>query len=143
MSLDGAYDHDNVFAKILRGDLPAAVVADDAQTLTIMDAFPQSRGHTLVLPKAPCRNLLDCPPEALASVARQTQRVGRAIRLALNPEGVLISQFNGSVAGQTVFHLHVHLIPRWQARPLARHGEAMADIGALRSLAAQIAAALE
>ena len=127
MSLDGVYDPDNIFAKIVRGELPAAKVFEDAQTMALMDVFPQSRGHTLVIHKsAPARNLLDVDAAALSAVIDTVQRVTRAVRSALKPDGVLISQFNGSAAGQTIYHLHFHIIPRWDGEaawpPRRRHG---------------------
>ena len=143
MSLDGVYDPDNIFARIVRGDLPAAKVFEDAQTLAMMDVFPQSRGHTLVIHKsAPARNLLDVDAAALGAVIDTVQRVARAVRSALNPDGVLISQFNGSAAGQTIYHLHFHIIPRWNGEALGRHAAGVADAGELAALAMQIADAV-
>jgi histidine triad (HIT) family protein len=145
MSLDGVYEEDNIFAKIMRGEIPAARICEDETTLAFMDAFPQSRGHCLVIHKASrARNLLEAERDALAEIMVTTQRVARAVRSALQPDGIMISQFNGSVAGQTVFHLHVHIIPRWRDVPLGRHaGGGMADMGELRALAGQIAEHLE
>jgi histidine triad (HIT) family protein len=142
MSLDGAYDRDNIFARIVRGDMPAAKVFEDDATLAFMDVFPQSRGHTLVIHKtAPARNLMEIAPDALNAVMATVQRVTRAVRAALAPDGVMIGQFNGAAAGQTVYHLHVHVIPRWEGQPLGRHGEGgMADAAELAALAARIAA---
>ena len=144
MSLDGAYDHDNVFARILRRELPAARICEDDATLAFMDAFPQSMGHCLVIPKhSQARNLLEAEPEAVSSVMASVQKVARAVRRALQPDGLMISQFNGAAAGQTVFHLHVHIIPRWRQAPLGRHANgAMADPDELATLAASIAACL-
>jgi histidine triad (HIT) family protein len=144
MSLDGVYDQRNVFAKILRGEIPAAVICQDARTLAFMDAFPQVRGHCLVIHKtSQARNLLEAEPETLAAVMGTVQRVARAVRLALEPDGIMISQFNGAPAGQTVFHLHVHILPRSNGVALGRHGEmGMADPQALQALAAEIAARL-
>ena len=142
MSLDGTYDDGNIFAKILRGEMPAASVYEDEDVLAFMDVFPQSRGHTLVVPKqSSARNLLEEDPERLAALAKGVQRVARAVREALKPDGITINQFNGSAAGQTVFHLHVHIIPRWENAPLGRHGEGgMADPAELKALAEQIGA---
>jgi len=143
MSLDGVYDPDNIFAKIVRGDIPAARIYEDDKTLAFMDAFPQTRGHCLVIHKiARARNLLDIELDALNEVMATVQRVARALRLALAPDGVIITQFNGAPSGQTVFHLHVHIIPRWTGAPMGRHGEGMADAAELRDLAGQIAACL-
>ncbi|MDB5483082.1 MAG: hypothetical protein JWO83_4135 [Caulobacteraceae bacterium] len=145
MSLDGAYERDNIFAKIVRGEIPAARIGEDEKTLAFMDAFPQSRGHALVVHKTSrARNLLDVEQDELAEIMNTTQRVARAVRRALEPEGIMIAQFNGSAAGQTVFHLHVHIIPRWRDAPLGRHaGGAMGDMNELNALARQIAERLE
>lgn len=143
MSLDGAYDHANIFARILRGELPCAKLFEDEAALAIMDAFPQSRGHCLVLPKYPAVNLLDLPPERIGPLMVQVQRLAQAVRAALRPDGLLISQFNGAPAGQSVFHLHFHIIPRYQASAMGSHGAgSMADLAELKALAAQIAAKL-
>lgn len=143
MSLDGAYDPDNIFAKIVRGEIPAAVICEEAVTLAFMDAFPQARGHALVIHKASkARNLLEAEPEALCAVMGTVQKVARAVRAALKPDGIMVTQFNGAVSGQTIFHLHVHIIPRWQGVAMSRHAEGMADPAELRALAAEIAAAL-
>ena len=142
MSLDGTYDDGNIFAKILRGEAPAARVFEDDHVLAFMDVFPQSRGHTLVIPKASsARNLLDEDPQTVAHLFQGVQRVARAVRAALTPDGLTVTQFNGAPAGQTVFHLHVHIIPRWEGVALGRHGEGgMADPAELKALAAEIAA---
>ena len=101
--LDGDYDPDNIFAKIVRGDAPAAKVFEDHDTLAFMDVFPQGRGHVLVIHKrAHARNLLDAEPEALEAVILTVQRVARAVRAALKPDGVFVAQFNGKASGQTV-----------------------------------------
>ena len=143
MSLDGAYDPDNVFARVLRGELPAARVFEDEEVLAFMDLFPQAPGHVLVISKAGrARNLLDVDPEHLASLMRGVQRVARAVRAALRPDGIVVTQFNGAAAGQTVFHLHVHVIPRGAGEALGRHadGGAPADPEELADLARRIAA---
>lgn len=144
MSLDGDYDQNNIFARILRGEIPCAKILEDDQTLAIMDAFPQSHGHCLVLPKYPARNLLELPSEEIGPLMRMVQRLAKAVRAALVPDGLLISQFNGAPAGQTVFHLHVHIIPRYPGQPLGRHGAgSQADLAGLERLAAQIRAKLQ
>ena len=141
MSLDGTYDAGNIFAKILRGEMPAARVFEDDHVLAFMDVFPQARGHTLVIPKhSTARNFLDEAPEVVGPLMLGVQRVARAVRAALKPDGLVITQFNGAPAGQTVFHLHVHIIPRWEGVALGRHGEGMADPAELKALAAEIAA---
>jgi histidine triad (HIT) family protein len=142
MSLDGTYDDGNIFAKILRGELPAARVFEDEHVLAFMDVFPQGRGHTLVIPKhSSARNLLDEEPQVLQPLILGVQRVARAVRVALKPDGLTVMQFNGSTAGQTVSHLHFHIIPRWDGVPLGRHADGgMADPAELKVLAEQISA---
>lgn len=142
MSLEDAYDPDNIFAKIIRGDIPCAKVFEDGEVLSFMDAFPQARGHTLVVSKTShARNLLDVEPQALTETILGVQRVARAIRSALKPDGLIVTQFNGSAAGQTVFHLHFHIIPRWTDQGLVGHGQAgMADMAELQAIAKRIAA---
>ena len=137
MSLHGDYDANNIFAKILRGDMPAARVFEDEHVLAFMDVFPQSRGHTLVIAKhSQARNLLDIEPQPLSHLILGVQRVARAVKAALNPDGLVVTQFNGAPAGQTVFHLHFHLIPRWEGVALRPHGLGeMADATELQALA--------
>ncbi|MDP1738261.1 MAG: HIT family protein [Caulobacter sp.] len=144
MSLDGGYDDGNIFAKIVRGEIPCVRVWEDEQVLVFMDVFPQSKGHTLVISKtSKARNLLDAEAKTLGRMIGAVQKTARAVKAALNPDGLMVSQFNGAPAGQTVFHLHFHIIPRWDNVPLGRHGEGMADMEDLKALAAQIAARLE
>lgn len=144
MSLDGAYDDGNIFAKIVRGEIPSVTVWEDDQVLAFMDAFPQARGHVLVISKtSKARNLLDAEAKTLGRLIGGVQKTARAVRTALKPDGLVVTQFNGAPAGQTVFHLHFHIIPRWEGVPLGRHGEGMADAEELKALAAQIAACLE
>lgn len=138
-----AYDHDNVFAKILRGELPAHRVYEDDETLAFMDIMPRGDGHMLVIPKVACRNLLDAPPEALAAVMRTAQTVARAGMRALGADGVTVQQFNESAGGQVVFHLHVHVIPRFEGVSLRPHTGAMADNATLAAVAERIRASLE
>ena len=142
MSIDGVYDDANIFAKILRGEMSSARVFEDHDVYAFMDVFPQSRGHTLVISKrSHARNLLEIEPEPLEKLMLGVQRVPRAVRAALNPDGVMVAQFNGAASGQTVFHLHFHIIPRWNGAPLRPHGEGgMADPAELAALAEQIAA---
>jgi histidine triad (HIT) family protein len=142
MSLDGAYDPDNIFAKIVRGEMPAARVFEDHETMAFMDVFPQGRGHTLVVHKtAQARNLMDVEPEPLQTLILTVQRITRAVRAALKPDGIMVSQFNGAASGQTIYHLHFHIIPRWEGVPLGRHaGGGMADPAELAKLAEAIAA---
>ena len=141
MSLDGTYDPGNIFAKILRGEMPSVRVFEDDHVLAFMDVFPQAKGHTLVIPKhSTARNFLEETPDVIGPLMLGVQRVAKAVRAALKPDGLLITQFNGAPAGQTVYHLHFHIIPRWDGMALGRHGEGMADTGELKALAAQIAA---
>ena len=144
MSLYGPYDSDNVFAKILRGEIPSVKVWEDDQVLVFMDAFPQSKGHCLVISKtSSARNILEIEPEVLAQLTAAVQRTAKAVETALKPEGISLMQFNGEAGGQTIFHLHFHVIPRWADQGLSGHGSGgMADAGELKTLAAQIAAAL-
>lgn len=137
-----AYDPDNVFARILRGELPSHTVYEDEATVAIMDIMPRADGHALVLPKAACRNVLDAPPEALQAVALTTQRLARAVKAAFAADGVTIQQFNEAAGGQVVFHLHVHVIPRHDGVALRPHTGAMADADVLKANAEKIRAAL-
>jgi len=144
MALHGVYETDNIFAKMLRGEIPAVKVMEDEVVLAFMDIFPQSRGHTLVIPKGvEARNFLDLPTETVGPFLERVQRVARAVEAALKPDGVQVMQLNGGPAGQTVFHVHFHVIPRYQDAALAGHGHGkQADMGELKTLAAEIAAAL-
>lgn len=145
MSLTGAYDTDNIFARILRGEIPNVTVWQDDDVLAFMDVFPQSEGHVLVVSKtSTARNLLEMEPDVLATLAAATQRTARAVVKALDPDGFAIMQFNGDAGGQTVFHLHFHIVPRWTGKEMKGHGHApMADAEHLKDLAARIAAALD
>ena len=113
-----AYDPNNIFAKILRGDLPAYKVYEDDKALAFLDIMPRSPGHTLVLPKSPARNILDISADDLAHVMTVTQKVAKGIMKAFGADGVTIQQFNESAGGQVVFHLHVHIIPRKAGAPM-------------------------
>jgi histidine triad (HIT) family protein len=145
MTLHAPYDPDNIFAKILREEIPAVKVWEDDHVLVFMDVFPQSEGHVLVIAKtSTARNLLEIEPEVLDRVVAATQRTARAVEEALKPEGFQIMQLNGEAGGQTVFHLHFHIIPRWPDRPMKGHGHApMAEPAVLKALAERIAAELE
>ena len=142
MSTPG-YDHDNVFAKILRGDLPAAKVFEDDDILVIMDVMPQAEGHTLVIPKAASRNILDIAAPDLTQAILVVQRIARAVKKAFDAPGVLVMQFNEPAAGQTVFHTHFHVIPRRDGAPLRPHSGGMADPKMLAVHAERIRAALQ
>ena len=137
-----SYDSSNIFGKILRGEIPAHKVYEDDTALVMMDIFPQSRGHTLVVPKMPSRNLLDADPEVLSAVIPIVQRVAQALKRATGADGIRLAQFNEAAAGQTVFHLHFHLIPAYDGVPLAAHAGGKVDDAELAALAKAIAAAL-
>ena len=143
MTLHAAYDDQNIFAQILRGEIPCAKVYEDGGTLVIMDAFPQSKGHCLVIPRGPSVNLLGVKPKDIGRLFGTVQRVVQAVEAALKPDGIVVTQFNGAPAGQTVFHTHVHIIPRYDGQDLDAHGGDMADINELASLAQQIRNQLE
>jgi histidine triad (HIT) family protein len=141
MSLDGHYDPDNIFVRIMRGELPCAKVFEDEETFAFMDAFPQGKGHSLVIHKrSKARNLLDAEPEILTPMMATVQRVAKATRRALQPDGLTVMQFNGAVSGQTIFHLHFHIIPRWEGVALGRHAAGLAEAGELTALAVRITA---
>jgi len=137
------YDANNVFAKILRGEIPSQKVYEDSDALVIMDVMPQAPGHTLIIPKAPSRNLLDADPAALARVAPIVQRIARAVKAAFDADGVTVVQFNEQASGQTVFHLHVHVIPRHEGTPLLPHSGEMEKPEVLAANAEKIRKALE
>ena len=133
-----AYDPNNIFAKILRGEIAAYRVHEDERTLAFMDVMPQSDGHTLVLPKAPAENLFDLDPEMASAVIRSAQRIAGAVKRAFNADGIMLMQFNGPAAGQTVFHFHLHIVPRYADRPLRTHGRSMAAPAVLEDHARRI-----
>ena len=136
------YDDNNVFAKIIRGELPAFKVFEDARHVAFMDAMPQSDGHTLVVPKAPARNFFDVEPAVLAELIKATQHVARGVQKAFNPGGMRIVQFNEAVAGQTVFHIHFHIIPCYEGVPLRSHNRDWADKAVLGQHAERVRQAL-
>ena len=139
---DAMYDANNVFAKILRGEIPAHKVREDQHTLAFMDVMPQSEGHALVIPKTPARNFFDIEPAALAELIKATQVVARAVRQAFQPEGMRIIQFNEPAAGQTVFHVHFHIVPCYDSTPLKLHAREMADQAVLAQHAERVKQAL-
>lgn len=139
MSLHGTYDPQNIFAQIIRGDAPCYRLYEDDDVLAFLDLFPQSYGHALVIPKrSAARNLLDVDPEALAKVMAVVQRLSRVITEELKPAGIQVAQFNGAPAGQTVFHLHFHIIPRYEGEGLGIHASQKADPAVLEALQARI-----
>jgi histidine triad (HIT) family protein len=137
-----AYDPSNVFARILRGELPAHKIYEDADTFALMDIMPRGDGHCLVIPKAPSRNLLDVSDDSLAAVMRTSQKLARAVMKAFNADGVTVQQFNESAGGQVVSHLHVHVIPRFADVSLKPHTGKMEDQAVLAANAEKIRAAL-
>lgn len=137
-----AYDPNNIFARILRGELPCIKICEDEATLAIMDVMPQADGHVLVLPKAQAEQIYELPVEAGMAAIAMVQKVAAAVRAALAPEGLLIAQFNGTAAGQTVPHVHFHVIPRREGETLRPHAREMADMAQLEAIAARIRAAL-
>ena len=138
-----SYDRNNVFARILRGELPCHKVHEDEHTLAFMDIMPQTPGHTLVIPRAEARDLFELPAEVLTATIVATQRVALAVRQAFSPPGVMIAQFNGAAAGQTVFHLHFHVIPRYDGESLTLHGAKPGDSQVLAAHAERIRACLQ
>jgi histidine triad (HIT) family protein len=139
---DHAYDPSNIFAKILRGELPSYRVYDDGEVIAFMDVMPQGTGHTLVLPKAPSRNLLDADPTTLGPLLRATQKIVKAVKRAFAADGVTVIQFNEPAAGQTVYHLHVHVIPRFEGIALGPHTGGMEKPEVLAENAEKIRKAL-
>jgi histidine triad (HIT) family protein len=136
-----AYDPNNVFAKILRGEMPATKVYEDDAALAFMDIMPRADGHTLVIPKAPARNLLDIGPDDLSSLIQRVQFVAKAAMKGMGAEGVSIQQFNESAGGQIVFHIHFHVLPRWAGVSLRPPG-IMGDKAQIEAHAEKIRAAL-
>ena len=137
-----AYDDQNIFARILRGELPAIKVYEDDQVLAFMDIMPQAEGHTLVIPKTPAISLLDLPAEAAAYTIQVTQKIARAIEKALGVDGIILMQLSGAPAGQTVPHVHFHLIPT-NVDHLGKHAAQMGDQEKIKAQAEKIKAALE
>jgi histidine triad (HIT) family protein len=137
-----AYDSDNIFAKIIRGEIPAFTVYEDDATLAFMDVMPQSPGHTLVIPKTAAENLFDIELKSATAVLKTTQLVAAAVLKAFKADGVMLNQFNGAVAGQTVFHFHIHIVPRYEGVPLRRHSGDMENSEVLEEQATKIQALL-
>jgi histidine triad (HIT) family protein len=137
------YDPGNIFARILRGEVPAHKVFEDTHTLAFMDVMPQSEGHTLVIPKWAAENLFDLPQESLTATILTTQRVARAVKKAFDAPGIMIAQLNGRDAGQSVFHTHFHIVPRYDGIDLRFHARDVADARVLAGHAARIRAALD
>lgn len=136
------YDPNNIFAKILRGEIPSHRVYEDDDVIAFMDVMPQGTGHTLVVPKSPSRNLLDADPATLGKLMAAVQKVARAVMSAFAADGVIVTQFNEEPAGQTVFHLHVHIVPRFEGVALKPHSGVMEKPEVLAANAEKVRAAL-
>jgi len=137
-----AYDPNNVFAQILRGEAPAHTVYEDDQTLAFMDIMPMADGHTLVIPREPAVTLFDLSAAGANATMRTLHRVAHAVRAAFKPHGVICAQLSGASAGQTVFHIHFHIVPRWDDTPMELHARKLAAPEVLNAHAARIAAHL-
>ena len=137
-----AYEDDNIFAKILRGDLPATTVFEDDHCIVIMDVMPVADGHCLIIPKRPSRNLIDADPGVLSHLIKVVQRMAKAAKTAFDADGIRVMQFNESAAGQSVFHLHFHVIPMHEGTELRPHAAQMADADLLKDHAEKLKAVL-
>ena len=137
------YDTNNIFAKILRGEIPCHKVYEDEHTFAFMDIMPAVEGHTLVIPKEPGETIFDISPEAAAHTIRATQKVAAAVKKALGVPGVMLAQLNGAESGQTIPHVHFHILPRSAGADLHFHGKAMVKPDVLEPVAAKIRAALQ
>ena len=135
------YDNQNIFARIIRGELPAIKIYEDEQVLAFMDIMPQADGHVLVIPKTPAITLLDLPAEAAAYTIQVVQKIANAMKTGLNVDGIVLMQLSGAAAGQTVPHVHFHLIPS-SIHELGRHAAQMGDQEKIKALAENIKAAL-
>jgi histidine triad (HIT) family protein len=133
-----AYDKSNIFAKILRGEIPSLKVFEDGKTLAFMDIMPQTKGHTLVIPKVEAENLFDLPADIAGPFLLATQKVARAVQAAVGAPGVMIAQLNGAAAGQSIFHVHFHILPRWDGVDLSMHSRGKADVAELEATAKAI-----
>ncbi len=136
------YDPNNVFAKILRGEIPSVKVYEDAHTLAFMDVMPQADGHVLVIPKENAENIYDLSPEGAAALVKTTQKVAKAVKKGLGVPGLMVAQLNGAAAGQSVFHVHFHIIPRSGGIDLKLHARQMENPDKLREIAEKIKVAL-
>ena len=137
------YDTNNVFAKILRGEIPCVKVFEDDKTLAFMDVMPQAEGHVLVIPKEPAENILTLSPEAAAAMMATTQKIAKAVKKGLEAPGVMLAMLNGAPAGQSVFHVHFHIIPRSAGVDLGMHARGMVGPKTLEPVAVKIRTALQ
>jgi len=133
-----AYDPGNIFAKILGGKIPSVKVYEDDKTFAFMDVMPEAEGHVLVIPKEGAENILDLSAAGLAAMMATVQKVAKAVDKALIPDGILLKQYNRAAAGQSVFHVHFHIVPRWEGVPMAPHGKVMVEAAKLEPIAAKI-----
>ena len=136
-----AYDDANIFAKILRGELPCEKVFEDDTVLAFMDIMPRADGHVLVIPKSPARNILDIDAQALSAMMPSVQKVAHAVKTGMQAEGLTLQQFSEGAGGQIVFHLHFHILPRWEGVKLRPHTGEMEKKDVLQAHAAKIRAA--
>jgi histidine triad (HIT) family protein len=140
--MNTAYDNSNIFSRILRGELPCTKVYEDDDVLAFMDIMPRSEGHTLVISKTPARTLIDIAPDALQKLILSTQKIAKAAQTAMQADGITIHQFNESAGGQVVFHIHFHVIPRFEGVALRPHTGDMANMDVLAGFAKRIRAEL-
>jgi histidine triad (HIT) family protein len=138
-----AYDNNNPFAKILRGEFPCHKIYEDDHVLAFLDIMPRAPGHTLVIPKAPARNILDIKEEDYLHVARATRKIARAAKSAFKADGITVQQFNEAAGGQVVFHLHVHVMPRHDGIALLPPASRKEDVKVLEDNATKLVAALQ
>ena len=137
-----SYNPKNIFAKILRGEIPSVKIYEDDKSLAFMDVMPEADGHVLVIPKEGAENILDLSSAGLAAMMATTQKIAKAMDKALSPDGILLKQYNRAAAGQSVFHVHFHIVPRWEGVPMAPHGKVMVEAARLEPIAAKIRSAL-
>jgi histidine triad (HIT) family protein len=132
------YDPTNIFAKILHGEIPCVKVYEDSKTLAFMDVMPESDGHVLVVPKESAQDIFDLSADGLTAMMLTTQKVAKAVDKALQPDGIQLKQYNRAPAGQSIFHVHFHIVPRWEDAGLAPHGKVMVEAAKLEPIAAKI-----
>jgi histidine triad (HIT) family protein len=136
------YDPNNIFAKILRGEIPCVKVFEDGKTLAFMDVMPQTEGHVLVIPKEPAENIFELSTDGAAALMATTQKVAKAVKKSLGVPGIMLTMLNGAPAGQSVFHVHFHIIPRSAGVDMGLHARGMIDAKVLEPVAAKIRSAL-
>ena len=137
------YDDDNIFAKILRGEIPSHKIHEDGDTYAFLDVMPRSHGHTLVIPKVKATGLTDISSDDLGTLMTKVQTLAPLVVEGIGADGFMLQQFNGGAAGQTVFHLHIHIVPRWEGQSLKPHGQAMEDNDVLAANAEKIRAVVQ